>query len=39
MSLPKENNTDISILIQTGNRGKNTKNLNQKDQQNSDLIH
>ena len=38
-SLPKEDNTDISILIQAGNRGKNTENLNQKNQQNSDLIH
>ena len=39
MSLPKENDTDISILIQAGNRGENTENLDQKDRQNSDLIH
>ena len=26
--LPKEDNTDISILIQAGNRGENTENLN-----------
>ena len=39
MSLPKEDDTDILILIQAGNRSKNTKNLNQKDRQNSDLIH
>ena len=32
MSLPKEDDTDILILIQAGNRSKNTKNLNQKDQ-------
>ena len=31
MSLPEENDTDISILIQAGNRGENTENLNQKD--------
>ena len=30
-SLPEEDNTDISILIQAGNRGKNTENLDQKD--------
>ena len=30
-SLPKEDNTDISIPIQAGNRGENTENLNQKD--------
>ena len=29
-SLLKEDNIDISILIQAGNRGKNTKNFNQK---------
>ena len=39
MSLPEEDDTDISILIQAGNRGENTENLNQKDRQNSDLIH
>ena len=38
-SLPEEDNTDISISIQTGNRGEDTENLNQKDRQNSDLIH
>ena len=27
-SLPKEDDTDILILIQAGNRGKNTENLN-----------
>ena len=32
ISLPKEDDTDVLILIQAKNRGKNTKNLNQKDQ-------
>jgi len=27
-SLPKEDDTDISILIQAGNRGESTENLN-----------
>ena len=37
--LPKEDNTNILILIQARNRGKNTENLNQKDRQNSNLIY
>ena len=38
-SLPEEDDTDILILIQAGNKGENTENFNQKDRQNSDLIH